>query len=117
MEFLTTMALTPYYKTFQLSDGSFVNIQFLDTAGGERYNAIKSDCINYLYPEEPKTCRDNELRKWYYFYENPKEYLLYRNEPQVMDYLVQQDYPTYTSNSYVNSTSLVTLNEIPLSSE
>ena len=65
----------------------------------ERYNAIKSDCINYLYPEEPKTCRDNELRKWYYFYENPKEYLLYRNEPQVMDYLVQQDYPTYTSNS------------------
>ena len=55
--------------------------------------------INYLYPEEPKTCRDNELRKWYYFYENPEEYLLYRNEPQVMDYLVQQDYPTYTSNS------------------
>ncbi len=65
----------------------------------ERYNAIKSDCMNYLYPEEPATCRDNELRKWYYFYRNPEKYLLYRNEPQVMDYLVQKTYPTYTSNS------------------
>lgn len=65
----------------------------------ERYNAIKSDCMNHLYPEELYTCRDNELRKWFYFYTNPKDYLLYRNEPQVMDYLVQQYYKTYTSNS------------------
>ena len=65
----------------------------------ERYNAIKSDCMNYLYPEELYTCRDNELRKWFYFYSIPKEYLLYRNEPEVMGYLVQQYYKTYTSNS------------------
>jgi hypothetical protein len=42
-----------------------------------------------------KTCRDDELRKWYYFYDNPGEYILYQNEPQIMEYLIQQDYKDY----------------------
>ena len=40
-------------------------------------------------------CEDDELNKWYYFYHHPKEYILYQNEPQVMEYLVQQSYSKY----------------------
>lgn len=60
-----------------------------------RFNQIKSECQNYYDIYESVTCRDNELRKWYYFYNNPKEYLLYKNEPDVMDYLVQQTFKEY----------------------
>ena len=40
-------------------------------------------------------CEDDELNKWNYFYHNPQEYILYQNEPQVMEYLVQQSYSKY----------------------
>jgi hypothetical protein len=40
-------------------------------------------------------CEDDELNKWYYFYHHPKEYILYQNEPQVMEYLVQRSYSKY----------------------
>lgn len=59
-----------------------------------RFNQIKSECLNNYDINDP-TCRDNELRKWFYFYEHPKEYLLYQNEPDVIDYLIQQEYKEY----------------------
>lgn len=34
---------------------------------------------------------ENESAKWYYFYENPKEYLLYKDEPQIIEYLVKEE--------------------------
>ena len=33
---------------------------------------------------------ENESAKWYYFYKHPEEYLLYKNEPQVIEYLVKE---------------------------
>lgn len=51
------------------------------------------------YYSEPFTCKNNELRKWWYFYHYPDEYLLYKDEPLVMDYLVQQAFPEYASES------------------
>ena len=61
----------------------------------KRYDAIKDDCQKLLYPDEEETCRDDELRKWYYFYLNPEQYVLYKNEPQIMEYLVQKTYKNY----------------------
>ena len=46
----------------------------------KRYDEIKDECSRSLYDDEPETCRDDELRKWYYFYGNPEEYILYKNE-------------------------------------
>lgn len=40
-------------------------------------------------------CDDDELNKWYYFYFNPQEYILYQNEPQIMEYLIQSFYSKY----------------------
>lgn len=48
---------------------------------------------------EPFTCKNNELRKWWYFYHNPDKYLLYKDEQMVMDYLVQQEFREYASES------------------
>lgn len=32
----------------------------------------------------------NESAKWEYFYNNPKNYLLYQNEPQIVEYLIKE---------------------------
>ena len=60
-----------------------------------RFNQVKDECVNYYDIHEKYTCRDNELRKWFYFYSNPEEYLLYKNDPDVLDYLIQQSYKQY----------------------
>ena len=33
---------------------------------------------------------ENESAKWQYFYRHPQEYLLYQNEPQVIEYLIKE---------------------------
>lgn len=60
-----------------------------------RFNQVKDECVNYYDINEPDTCRDNELRKWFYFYQNPEKYLLYKNDPDVLDYLIQQTFKQY----------------------
>lgn len=78
----------------------------------KRYDQIKEDCKSLLYIDEPETCRDDELRKWYYFYENPGEYILYQNEPQVMEYLIQQDYINYKAEHTTDSIGFLSINTI-----
>jgi hypothetical protein len=52
-----------------------------------------------------ETCRNNQLRKWAYFYESPDEYALYHTDEDkgktVVNYLVQTKYPSYQSNSFL----------------
>lgn len=33
---------------------------------------------------------ENESAKWLYFYKNPEEYLLYKDEPQIIEYLIKE---------------------------
>lgn len=61
----------------------------------------------------------NESAKWKYFYENPKEYLLYKNEPQIIEYLVKEeggnyDYKPKQSSSMLNIKYLALLSLILL---
>ena len=53
---------------------------------------------------EPYTCNDNELRKWFYYYNHPKHYLLYYNEKgnDVANYLIQKENPLYESSKFIN---------------
>jgi len=67
----------------------------------KRYDEIKDECARLLYLDEPETCRDDELRKWYYFYEKPQEYILYQNEPMIMEYLIQTKYPNYKAELHI----------------
>ena len=54
-------------------------------------------------------CEDDEVYKWKYFYYNPQEYLLYQNEPQVMEYLIQTSFSQYKAEhtSPTESSSLL----------
>ena len=45
--------------------------------------------LDSLGCRETGDCEDFELCKWRYFYYNPEEYYLYQNEPQVLEYLMQ----------------------------
>lgn len=61
----------------------------------EKLDSIRSECETSNY-DEPFTCGNNELRKWWYFYNNPDEYILYKDEKEIIDFLVQRAYPGYT---------------------
>jgi small GTP-binding protein len=64
------MALDFYSKTFQLSDGSVVNVFIYDTCGQEKYNAInksyyhKADAILLVYDISNKKSF-NTIKKFY----------------------------------------------------
>ena len=76
----------------------------------KRYDEIKEECKSLLYLDEPMTCRDDELRKWYYFYINPEKYILYQNEPQVMEYLIQGSYKDYKAEHTTDSIGFLKIN-------
>jgi hypothetical protein len=64
---------------------------------------LKSECENGKYYEEPYTCWNDELRKLWYYYKKPKDYLLYEDDYQVITYLTESSYPT--SNETIKETS------------
>lgn len=76
----------------------------------KRYDEIKEECKSLLYLDEQETCRDDELRKWFYFYEHPEKYILYQNEPQVMEYLIQEKYKDYKAEHTTDSIGFLKIN-------
>ena len=64
--------------------------QFVDKAKGVTCKE------NEGYDDEQFTCKNDELRRLWYFYENVDEYLLYKNQDAIVDYLIQQVYPEYS---------------------
>ena len=63
----------------------------------KKYNELKIECQEKKYYNEPFTCQNDELRKLWYYYNNPKEYLLYRNDEEIFNYLIEQSYTTSKS--------------------
>jgi len=51
---------------------------------------------NKGYDDEQFTCKNDELRRLWYFYHHVNEYLLYKNEDAIVDYLIEQIYPEYS---------------------
>ena len=47
------------------------------------------------YLNEPFTCGNDELRELWGYYNAPEYYLLYRNEPAIVEHLIQGFYPDY----------------------
>ena len=52
---------------------------------------------NKEYYDEPFTCGNDELRELWYFYHHPEEYLLYKNEQAIKEYLIQKQYPSFNA--------------------
>ena len=77
MEELATISVDNVYSTFQLSDGSLVNCEVIDTAGQERYKSIvnsyyrNADCCLLVYDvtnrksfEECKNYYNKKLKEY-----------------------------------------------------
>ena len=60
----------------------------------DKYKELKNECLEKKYFDEPFTCRNDELRKLWIYYNKPEYYLLYRNDNEVIDYLIEKNYPT-----------------------
>jgi hypothetical protein len=51
------------------------------------------------------TCQNNNLIKSWYFYKNPEKYILYHDREKldkVLQYLIQKEYPSYSSSKFLN---------------
>jgi hypothetical protein len=60
-----------------------------------KVSELGDKCTNNKYYDEPYTCKNDELRKLIYFYDNIEKYLLYKNEDEISEFLLQQEYPSY----------------------
>ena len=52
----------------------------------------------------------NESIKWKYFYHNPEKYLLYKNEPQIIEYLIKEKGGNYDYKPNLSSSNSSVLN-------
>ena len=62
----------------------------------EKKNSLGECTYDKKYLNEPFTCGKDELRELWGYYNNPEFYLLYRNEPSIVEHLIQKKYPDYT---------------------
>ena len=93
-----------YYNSRKLpsSYSLYLNDEFLMT---------RIECFNYYKKRMDQLncratgCEDNELTKWEYCYDNPEEYMLYKNEPQIIEYLIKENYGNYNYKVYHTSST------------
>ena len=73
----------------------------------EKMNGIKSECQQKekIY-SDPFTCGNDELREYLYFYKNPENSILYKDEEGVLNYLINRAYPLYGNNDVQESTQI-----------
>ena len=62
---------------------------------------------------ERYTCEDDEVRKWWYFLNNPGDYVLYYDKDEkdndITNYLLQTTYRTFISGSFLYAKFLISL--------
>ena len=65
----------------------------------------QEECAKEENYNEPRTCNNNEIRKWYYLYENPEVYIEYYDDDlkynDVLTFLIQQEYPSYQISRFI----------------
>lgn len=102
----------------------YSKLPYIEGSTTERYTLYKNDKFLMLRLEMFNNFKNNlndpnESAKWKYFYEHPEEYLLYKNEPQIIEYLVKEkggnyDYKPKQSSSMINIKYLALLSLILL---
>ena len=87
----------PYYLTKLELFKKYIEVFTVD----KQKECAKKDNYN-----EPKTCNDNEIRKWYYLYSNPADYIEYYDKDlkfnDVLIHKIQQRYPSYQISGFLN---------------
>jgi len=78
----------------------------------DRLNEIRDECEKKENFNEPQTCNDDELRKWWYFYNHPEVYILYYEEDKdnkIAKYLIQLEYHSYQFSQFLGIKYLISL--------
>lgn len=57
------------------------------------YDKVKEQCNS---EKKDYLCEKDELMKWWYLYKHPRDYLLYKDQTEVLDYLIHKEYNSYT---------------------
>ena len=77
----------------------------------DKFLMTRIECFNYYKKRMDQLncratgCEDDELTKWEYCYEHPEEYVLYKNEPQIIEYLIKEDAGQYNYKVYHTSST------------
>lgn len=92
-----------YYIKYKIKDES-EHIYDTSKLGVEYKTRQNLECSDFLMTkleifkymvEEYKNGNNNKYKKWKYLYRNPKNYLLYKDQIDVLDYLIQSSTPNY----------------------
>jgi hypothetical protein len=80
-----------YYKPSRYSHTAYQSLNTNDPHLMLKLKFFKNfrERLNGLSCKETNDCEDNELSKWQFFYDYPEYYFLYKDEPQVLEYLIQ----------------------------
>ena len=71
----------------------------------DRLKEIRSECEKKENFNEPNTCNDDELRKWYHFYINTQYYILYYDDEnkdnRIAKFLIQKQYHSFQFSQFL----------------
>lgn len=78
---------------------------------GAMSDDMRTKCESPENYKDSITCNNNELTKWWYFYNYPQIYLTYydKDDIDVSTYLIQQSYQYYQSSQFLNSKYFISL--------
>ena len=78
------------FKTIKIETSLDLLNQYIN-----KVNELGDECTKSYFYDEPNTCRNDELRKLYYFYNHIDDYLLYKSEDEISEFILQEIYPSY----------------------
>lgn len=82
-----TSKLTDTYKTNQ---------------NNECVKLLNLELLNFMKEEYKANGKSNKYIKWQYLYNNQDKYLLYKDQTEVLDYLIQESKPSYIPEELSN---------------
>ena len=78
----------------------------------DRLSEIRSECEKKENFNEPETCNDDKLRKWWHFYSNPNDYILYYDDEEkdnrIAKFLIQLEYHSFQFSQFLGIKYLIT---------
>lgn len=114
------------YKIGENGDEKYYNPEELSSSyplyGNDKYLMLRlgffknyKERLDKVGCSDTGDCEDNDLIKWKFFYDNPEYYYLYQNEPQVLEYLLQDYNPKYKAKyTSPNGSSLLNIKYLTL---
>ena len=62
----------------------------------KKFKENMDKCTGEKYKKSPFTCDNRELQEYLYFYDHPEHYILYKDEKEIIDYLLNGQYNSFS---------------------